>query len=137
SGSFVSIHFGTHAQAQMIQAKFGLKPLAYASSMLALLAGGAISGQASAAGFQLSEHSARGLGRANAGEAAIADTAAILARNTAGMTRLQGTNVTGVLSFIDLEVEADGTTTPAGGVPLPARDENAGPNAFIPGFYSS
>ncbi|MAM88440.1 MAG: hypothetical protein CME36_14145 [unclassified Hahellaceae] len=125
------------AQAHPRKPMLELRPLAYASPFIALLAGTMVSTQASAAGFQLSEHSARGLGRANAGEAAIADTAAVLARNTAGMTRLKGTHVTGVLSFIDLEVEADGTTTTATGITLPANDENAAPNAFVPAFYSS
>ncbi|GAA3963209.1 OmpP1/FadL family transporter [Allohahella marinimesophila] len=124
-------------QAHLSQTPFSLRPLAYATSLLALLGGSAISGQVSAAGFQLSEHGARGLGRANAGEAAIGDTAAVLARNTAAMTRLEGINVSGVLSFIDLEVEANGTTTTASGITLPANDDNAGPNAFVPGFYSS
>lgn len=40
-----------------------------------------------AAGFQLAEHSASGLGRANAGEAAIADSAAVIAHNSAAITR--------------------------------------------------
>ena len=41
--------------------------------------------QVNAAGFQVSEHSASGLGRAFAGEAAIGDNAAALARNPAIM----------------------------------------------------
>lgn len=102
---------------------------------IAAAAGGV--NHANAAGFQLSEHSARGLGRANAGEAAIGDTAAVLARNSAAMTRLDGTNITGALTFIDLEVEADGVVTLPNGAQLPdrARDDNAGPNAFVPAFY--
>jgi long-chain fatty acid transport protein len=46
-----------------------------------------------AGGFQLSEHSAAGIGRANAGEAAIADSAAVIANNAAAITRFNSMQV--------------------------------------------
>ena len=46
--------------------------------------------QVHAAGFQLAEYSATGLGRAFAGEAAMADNAAAQARNPAMLTFLEG-----------------------------------------------
>ncbi len=46
-----------------------------------------MTGTAMAAGFQSTTHSAAGVGRANAGEAVIADSAAVLGRNPAAMTR--------------------------------------------------
>ena len=42
-------------------------------------------GQAIAAGFQSTTHSAAGVGRANAGEAVIADNASVIARNPAAI----------------------------------------------------
>src|SRR5256885_16330272 len=44
-----------------------------------------------AAGFQVNEQSARGLGSAFAGEAAAAEDASTIFFNPAGMTRLSGT----------------------------------------------
>lgn len=46
-----------------------------------------------AGGFQLSEHSAAGVGRANAGEAAIADSAAVIASNAAAITRFNSLQI--------------------------------------------
>jgi|GEM_PF-423047 len=45
-----------------------------------------MSSSAIAAGFQINEHSATGLGRAFAGDAVIGDNAAVLSRNAAAMT---------------------------------------------------
>lgn len=53
----------------------------------------AFSGIASAAGFQLWEQNASGLGTAYAGSAAVADNASTIFFNPAGMTQLQGRNV--------------------------------------------
>ncbi|MGF1753486.1 outer membrane protein transport protein, partial [Vibrio makurazakiensis] len=58
-----------------------------------------------AAGFQIVEHSASGLGRAFAGEAAIADNAATLARNPASLSMLETANFTGGISYIDPDVQ--------------------------------
>ena len=51
-------------------------------SLIALIL---LPGQVLAAGFQLAEQSATGMGRAFAGEAAIADNASVLARNAAAL----------------------------------------------------
>lgn len=53
----------------------------------------AFSGTASAAGFQLLEQNASGLGNAYAGSAAIAENASTIFYNPAGMTQLKGTSV--------------------------------------------
>lgn len=54
---------------------------------LTLLASSLIVGSSAfAAGFQINEHSATGLGRAFAGDAVIGDNAAVLSRNAAAMT---------------------------------------------------
>lgn len=49
----------------------------------------AFSGSASAAGFQLLEQNASGLGNAYAGSAAVAENASTVYFNPAGMTQLQ------------------------------------------------
>ncbi|MGL5408158.1 MAG: outer membrane protein transport protein, partial [Shewanella sp.] len=67
--------------------------------------------QVHAAGFQLAEYSATGLGRAFAGEAAMADNAAAQFRNPAMLTYLNGTQMTTgailVLPNIDVEGEVN------------------------------
>lgn len=63
--------------------------------------------QAHSAGFQVSETSVSGLGRAFAGEAAIADNAAVGARNAAALTRFNTTAFSGGLTIIDPDVHAD------------------------------
>lgn len=61
------------------------------TSILALLAGAQ---SASAAGFYIKEQSVTGLGRAFAGELAMAEDASTIFFNPAGMTRLQGPEAT-------------------------------------------
>ncbi|MGF1757389.1 outer membrane protein transport protein [Photobacterium sagamiensis] len=83
---------------------------------------------ASGAGFQVSEHSASGLGRAFAGEAAIADNAAVLARNPAAMTLFKTAELSGGLSIVDPTVDVDDNT----------KDQSAkdvAPMGFIPAAY--
>lgn len=58
-----------------------------------------------AAGFQVGEHSASGLGRAFAGEAAIADNASVLARNPAAMTRFDNAAFSGAISGINPSID--------------------------------
>ncbi len=84
---------------------------------------------ANAAGFQVSEHSAAGLGRAFAGEAAVADDASVVARNPAGMSLLDRTTLTvvGSVIFPEIKVEAlDGTSHGSNSV---------GEDAFVPAAY--
>lgn len=80
-----------------------------------------------AAGFQIGEHSATGLGRANAGEGAIADTALVLTKNPAAMTMFDKTTVSSQLAFIAPDVNTDyddGSKTEA----------DYAPNQFVPSF---
>ncbi|MGF1789945.1 aromatic hydrocarbon degradation protein [Photobacterium profundum] len=85
-----------------------------------------------AAGFQLAEYSATGLGRAFAGEAAMADNAGAQFRNPAMLTYLEGTQVSmGAIYVdpnIDVEGEVNGTQTKA---------SNIANSAVIPNFYLS
>jgi len=58
-----------------------------------------------AAGFQVNEHSASGLGRAFSGEAAVADNASVLARNPAAMTLFKTAELSGGLTIVDPDIE--------------------------------
>lgn len=60
----------------------------------------AFSGSAAAAGFQLLEQNASGLGNAYAGSAAITENASTIFYNPAGMTQLPGTSVSAGVSVI-------------------------------------
>lgn len=79
-------------------------PLAIAAAL-----GSLSSTSAYAAGFQLAEYSATGLGRAYAGEAAMADNAAAQFRNPAMLTYLEGTQVSTGMIYVDPNVDVDGT----------------------------
>ncbi|PHR86814.1 MAG: long-chain fatty acid transporter [Moritella sp.] len=65
--------------------------------------------QVHAAGFQVSEHSASGLGRAFAGEAAIGDDAASLARNPALMATFDKAQLSIVGSYVDPDISVEST----------------------------
>ena len=104
-----------------------------------------------AAGFQVGEHSATGLGRANAGEGAIADTALVLTKNPAAMTMFDKTTVSSQLAFIAPDVNTDYSydtcTTefkkpPGGGPREPVEtcvtsngsENDYAPSQFVPSF---
>ena len=91
--------------------------------------------QTFAAAFQLNEHSASGLGRAYAGEAAIADNAAVLSRNPAAMTTFDkmALSVSGTYIKPDVDVAGDiyaGSTKLA-----PSSESDIAPDAFVPATY--
>lgn len=65
------------------------------------------SGAASAAAFQTWEQNAAGLGNAHAGSAAVADNAASLFFNPAGMTRLDGVQFSAGITGVRPQVEFD------------------------------
>ncbi|WP_429209904.1 outer membrane protein transport protein [Aeromonas veronii] len=101
-------------------------------------------GQVHAAAFQLNEHSASGLGRAYAGEAAIADNASVLARNPAAMTTFDKMAVSVSGTYIKPDVDVEGKTsgnltTPTGTVPnyfnRDASASDIAPAAFVPASY--
>lgn len=92
--------------------------------------------QAHGAGFQISEHSASGLGRAFAGEAAIADNAAVAARNPAAMTMFDSAQVSGGLSFVQPDVDVKVNNAALNGTTLGAGEHNdVAPDAIIPNFH--
>lgn len=93
------------------------------SSLLAVVAG-----SASAAAFQLAEVSTTGLGRAYAGEAAIADNAAVVATNPALMSLLKQAEVSVGAIYVDPNIDLES--------PMPGFSyKNIAPNAIVPNLY--
>ncbi|HET7774768.1 MAG TPA: outer membrane protein transport protein [Azospira sp.] len=103
--------------------------------LLPALVLGALSGTASAAGFQLMEQSASGLGNAFAGSAAVAENASTIYYNPAGMTQLQGRNASIGANFIDLSAKY--TNKPRGATSLPAQAVDGGDDGLVPNGYLS
>ncbi|MFG0604762.1 outer membrane protein transport protein [Vibrio mimicus] len=92
-----------------------------------------------AAGFQLAEYSATGLGRAYAGEAAMADNASAQWRNPAMLTYLKGTQVSAGAIYVNPNVDVDGTVKhidPRIGQTA-ASSKDFAHDAVIPNFYLS
>ncbi|RXJ73613.1 long-chain fatty acid transporter [Veronia nyctiphanis] len=88
-----------------------------------------LSTQAHAAGFQVAEHSASGLGRAYAGEAAMTDNASTMARNPSTMTQVENTQISAALHavFPNIDVTDNNNKQTA---------NNVAPDAFIPASYA-
>jgi long-chain fatty acid transport protein len=103
---------------------------ALAAAMVAMT-----SGTVSAAGFQLLEQNASGIGNAYAGSAAVAENASTIYFNPAGMTQLQAREFSAGLSAVrpSFKFSNDGSTT---GV-LSGDTSDAGGWAVIPNGYLS
>lgn len=89
-----------------------------------------------AAGFQLAEYSATGLGRAYAGEAAMADNASAQWRNPAMLTYLHGTQVSTGAIYVNPNVDVHGDVT-LGNSSRNAESNDYANDAVIPNFYLS
>ncbi|HDR1920702.1 TPA: porin [Pasteurella multocida] len=87
-----------------------------------------VAGSASAAAFQLAEVSTSGLGRAYAGEAAIADNAAVVATNPALMSLLKQPEISVGAIYVDPNINL---TSPMPGFAY----KNIAPNALVPTVY--
>ncbi|MGS0728183.1 outer membrane protein transport protein, partial [Shewanella sp. 0m-11] len=92
--------------------------------------------QVQAAGFQLAEYSATGLGRAYAGEAAMADNAAAQFRNPAMLTYLEGTQLSTGAILVMPDIDVDGYVT-SNGVTTPSSAKDIAGDAVVPNFYVS
>ncbi|RNE66380.1 aromatic hydrocarbon degradation protein [Vibrio cholerae] len=90
-----------------------------------------------AAGFQLAEYSATGLGRAYAGEAAMADNASAQWRNSAMLTYLEGTQVSAGAIYVNPNVDVEGTVNHAQLGKTHASSNDFAHDAVIPNFYLS
>lgn len=101
---------------------------------------GFATGPVLAAGFQIQEQSVSGLGNAYAGGAAIAEDAATVFYNPAGMTRLGNSQMAGALHYIRPSLkfkDSNSRLTPAlGGGSYPGGDGgDAGVPAVVPNVY--
>lgn len=98
-------------------------------------------GGANAAAFQLAEVSTSGLGRAYAGEAAIADNAAVIATNPALMTVFKRAQFSAGGVYIDSKVDMHGDVATkinqasVQGQKGSASKNDVVPEAFIPNLY--
>ena len=100
------------------------------------------SASVNAAGFQLAEYSATGLGRAYAGEAAMADNASAQWRNPAMLTYLEGTQISVggiyVNPNIDVNGSVDGSKSMSPLLPTSsATSSDFAHDAVIPNLYVS
>jgi long-subunit fatty acid transport protein len=78
------------------------------------------------------------MGRAFAGEAAIADNASVLSRNAAAMTRFDTMAFSGGFIYVHPDVNIEGTTrvpTPKGPVSLDAGAHDIAGDAWVPNAY--
>ena len=92
-----------------------------------------------ASAFQLAEISSSGLGRAYAGEAAIADNASVVATNPALMSLFKSAQFSNGGILIDSNIDMDGTVTAyAAGVDIAKGSttaDNVIPKAVVPHLY--
>lgn len=86
-----------------------------------------------AAGFQVAEHSASGLGRAFSGEGAVADNASVLARNPAAMTLFDTAQFSGAVSIVDPEVNV--TQTKINDSDFNQKSSDVAPLQIVPAAY--
>ena len=97
--------------------------------------------QVHAAGFQLAEYSATGMGRAFAGEAAIADNASAQGRNAALLTELKGRQISTGVIYVMPNVDVPGMiVVDNNGNEIPVQNASAydvADDAAVPNFYYS
>lgn len=113
----------------------------FVRTALALSVAGLFSSSAFSAGFQVNEHSANGLGRAMAGQAAKPENASVLATNPAAITAFDKAQFSAQVSYLDPEVDIRGDmTTSVGGATITsdASAEDIAESAVIPSvFYAA
>ncbi len=89
-----------------------------------------------AAGFQLAEYSATGLGRAYAGEAAMANNASAQWRNPAMLTYLKGTQISVGAIYVDPNLDVAGNVDFYGNN-FSASSSDFANDAIVPNLYLS
>jgi long-chain fatty acid transport protein len=110
----------------------GLSKIARAVAGAGLALG---AGATQAAGFQLLEQNASGIGNAYAGSAAVADNASTIFFNPAGMTQLQAREVSAGLAAVRPSFEFNNTGSVSGA--LSGDGGDAGDWGFLPNAYLS
>lgn len=93
---------------------------------------GLFSSTINAAGFQLNEHSAAGLGRAFAGEGAMNDTAAAASRNPATMMMFDRPTVSFGATYVNPTVDIEGKSKH---LDFDASENNIAPNEIVPNAH--
>jgi len=95
----------------------------------------AFSGSAAAAGFQLLEQNASGLGNAYAGSAAVAENASTIFYNPAGMTQLKDVEVSTGVSLVSASYKFTNNGSSTGTTLV--GDADGGTDGYIPNAYLS
>lgn len=97
----------------------------------------ATSSSVNAAGFQLAEYSATGLGRAYAGEAAMVDNASVQWRNPAMLTHLEGTQISTGAIYVNPNIDVNGQVSHQALGSTSASANDFANDAIIPNLYIS
>ena len=106
--------------------------------LIPLVAAGLASGQAVAAGFQLLEQNASGIGNSYAGSAAVAENASTIFFNPAGMTQLKDREISVGMSAVRPTFKfSDRGSSSLGAFASAGEGNDAGSWAFIPNAYMS
>ena len=106
--------------------------------LIPLVAAGLASGQAAAAGFQLLEQNASGIGNSYAGSAAVAENASTIFFNPAGMTQLKDREISVGMSAVRPTFKfSDRGSSSLGAFASAGEGNDAGSWAFIPNAYLS
>lgn len=125
------------APAHVFNNKWSMNKSVFLSSSLCLALGSA-SFTALAAGFQVSEHSANGLGRAFAGQAAMPENASVLATNPAAIGQFDAPQLSGALNLILPDVDINGelqTQVGEASIPQTANEDDIADTAVIPSLF--
>ncbi|QJR80727.1 long-chain fatty acid transporter [Alteromonas pelagimontana] len=115
-----------------------MNKIKFLPACLCLTLSTAVSHQAMAAGFQVNEHSANGLGRAFAGQAAMPENASVLATNPAAITVFDAPSFSAGINYIDPNVDIDGelvSTLGGTSIPMSANENDIADSAVIPSFF--
>lgn len=97
----------------------------------------AFSGSAAAAGFQLLEQNASGIGNSYAGSAAVAENASTIYYNPAGMTQLKGLQVSGGLTAINTSYKFSDQGSSVGVLAGAGNGGDGGGWGYLPNAYIS
>jgi len=106
--------------------------------LTAFLMASTLSSMSYGAGFAIAEQSVTGLGRAFAGQAAVAEDASTIFFNPAGLTYLKHSELAagGHLIHPESDFTNQGSNAPAlAGAPIPGVNDDAGELALVPNLY--
>ncbi|OEF27289.1 outer membrane protein transport protein [Vibrio rumoiensis] len=94
----------------------------------------ALASQVHAAGFQVVEHSASGLGRAFSGAGAVGDNASEMSANAASMMLFDKKQFSGALSWIEPEIDVETQGAPS--IPgMSSSADDVAPSHLVPAIY--